>query len=73
MYHLETIAAIDLKVGISSEINEVIKLNEYHFLQHLLKSLSDHQNIYLQLYAKYQNLSSSSPQDISNSEAENTN
>ena len=29
MYYLETIAAMDLKAGISSQINEVMKLNEY--------------------------------------------
>ena len=29
MYYLETIAAIDLKVGLNIQINELTKLNEY--------------------------------------------
>ena len=29
MYHLETIAAISLKVGLNIQINELMKLNEY--------------------------------------------
>ena len=30
MYNLETIAAIGLKVGLNIQINEIMKLNEYH-------------------------------------------
>ena len=30
MYYFDTIAAIVLKVGLSIQINKIMKLNEYH-------------------------------------------
>ena len=34
MYYLETIAVISLKVGLSIQINELMKLNEYQSQGH---------------------------------------
>ena len=36
MYHLETIAAIGLKVGFNIQINELIKLNEHQSQGHYM-------------------------------------
>ena len=42
MYYLETIAAIDLKVGLNIQINELMKLNEYQSQGHYLTLVKGH-------------------------------
>ena len=42
MHYLETIAAIGLKVGLNIQINELMKLNEYHNQGHYLTLAKGH-------------------------------
>ena len=42
MYYLETIAAIGLEVGLNSQINELMKLNEYQSQGHYLTLAKGH-------------------------------
>ena len=42
MCYLETSAAIGLKVGLNIQINELMKLNEYHNQGHYLTLAKDH-------------------------------
>ena len=42
MYHLETIAAIRLKVGLNIQINELMKLNVYQSQGHYLTLAKGH-------------------------------